>query len=184
MDTIFLIGFPTCGKTTIGRELARLLGREFIDLDERVEQQAGMRVSDIFATRGEAAFRQMELECLLEVAHSHAIVAVGGGTPCHADNIDLMNAAGTTVWLTTPVETLINRLRRPEYKLPRPAVASLTDGQIARYVNRTYRARLPYYTQAKIHFDATDIETAADTRRTATRLARLIHPHTPANKSQ
>lgn len=83
MKCIILIGYMCAGKTTVGKRLAKALGRTFYDLDWYVEERYHKRVSDIFATEGEAAFRDMERRMLHEVAEFQDVVlACGGGTPC------------------------------------------------------------------------------------------------------
>ncbi|MDE7396684.1 MAG: shikimate kinase, partial [Muribaculum sp.] len=95
------------GKTTLGRELQRLTGRQFVDLDALIEDQFGMSISDIFALKGEGYFRRLEAETLRSTANmSDAIVALGGGTPCHGDNMDWLLDNGITVFLDAPVEKL------------------------------------------------------------------------------
>lgn len=168
--TIFLIGFPGCGKSTLGEVAARMLGRVFIDLDDFIEHQCGMTVKDIFTTLGEAWFREMEHEALQAVASSGAIVACGGGTPCHSRNMELMNAAGVTVWLTTSPQRLTARLCLPEHRAKRPQIAHASDKQIASYVKTTLKDREKYYRQAHIRFDSTQIETAEETEITAAQL--------------
>lgn len=171
----YLIGFPGSGKTTLGRELARLTGLAFIDLDERIELEQGKRIVELMPQVGEKRFREMERATLREVANGNAIVACGGGTPCQPENMDLMNATGTTVWLTTSAERLIARLCLPEHRAKRPQIATLSDEEIAAYVRRTMTLRTPHYAQARLQFDSTDIETAAETTATALRLAEKLH---------
>ena len=89
--------------------------------------------------------------------------------------MDLMNATGTTVWLTTSAERLIARLCLPEHRAKRPQIAALSDEEIAAYVRRTMTLRTPHYAQARLQFDSTDIETAAETTATALRLAEKLH---------
>jgi shikimate kinase len=93
----------------------------FIDLDEFIERRCGMSVVEIFDTFGEQHFRELEHQALSDVAAvSDVIVSCGGGTPCYADNMALMNQAGTTVWLTTSPERITARLLLPEQKRKRP----------------------------------------------------------------
>ena len=172
--TIFLVGYMCCGKTTLGRVLAQLLGVDFLDLDDLVEERAQMRITDIFAQQGEAKFRQMEREVLHQVAGTAAVVACGGGTPCYGDNMALMNRLGTTVWLTTSPEVIATRLALPEHKFKRPTIAPLADEEILPHVIEALDHRTPYYAQAQLHFDATAIETAAETLTTAQQLVNLI----------
>jgi shikimate kinase len=98
------------GKTTVGRIMARRLGRTFIDLDRATEQVAGVSVSEIFRTQGEPAFRRHEAEALeRSLALAGAIVACGGGTPCHGDNLELMLSRGRVVALTAPLDEILRR---------------------------------------------------------------------------
>ncbi len=79
--TIYLTGFMGTGKSVVGKELARLLRRPFIDLDQSIERAAGSSVASLFARRGEAAFRELERKALMRAAkRPGVIVALGGGT--------------------------------------------------------------------------------------------------------
>lgn len=79
-----LVGPPGAGKTTVGRLLAKALGVGFLDTDEEVERTAGMSVAELFRTRGEPAFRELEHEAVLHVlAHHDGVVALGGGAVMH-----------------------------------------------------------------------------------------------------
>ena len=88
---IFLVGYMATGKTTLGRALQAAAGVEFVDLDSVVEQRAGMCVSEIFGRLGEAEFRRLESEALDLMLSRRTgrrlVVACGGGTPCHGNNI-------------------------------------------------------------------------------------------------
>lgn len=176
MKTIFLIGYMCCGKTTLGRALAELLEMDFYDLDDMVEERAEMRIAEIFERLGEDKFRQLEREMLHEISGSPAVVACGGGTPCHSDNMAWMNRVGVTVWLTTTPQVIAARLTLPEHKLHRPAIAPLADDEILPFVIQGLTRRTPYYSLAQFHFDATAIETAEETLTTAQQLARLLAP--------
>lgn len=174
---VYLIGFPGCGKTTLGLELARLAGLPFVDLDLLIERQQGRPIVELMPLIGEARFRQLEREALHRVAKdgNRAIVACGGGTPCQPGNMELMNATGATVWLTTTAERIIARLCLPEHRAKRPQIAALSDDEIAAYVHRTLAMRTPHYAKAQRRFDATRIETAAETTATAHLLALNLH---------
>ena len=175
MKPIFLIGYMGCGKTTLGEVLARQMGLQYIDLDEFIEQRQGMTITEIFDEKGEKRFRELETEALRVVAMmADVIVGCGGGTPCHGDNMALMNAAGTTVWLTTSPERITARLLLPDQKAKRPKIAHLPDDAVLSLVERELAIRTPYYSQAQLQFDSTDIETAEATERTACRLAVLL----------
>lgn len=177
MKPVFLIGYMGCGKTTLGEVLAQQMGVPFIDLDEYIERQQGMTIVEIFASEGEERFRQLETAALGEVAAMDGvIIACGGGTPCHGNNMTLMNEMGITVWLTTSPERITARLLLPEQRVKRPKFNDLPDEAFLPLVQRELERRSPYYNQASLQFDSTDIETAPATVRTANRLATLLEP--------
>lgn len=177
MKPVFLIGYMGCGKTTLGEVLAQQMGVPFIDLDEYIERQQGMTIVEIFAREGEERFRQLETAALGEVAAMDGvIIACGGGTPCHGNNMTLMNEMGITVWLTTSPERITARLLLPEQRVKRPKFNDLPDEAFLPLVQRELERRSPYYNQASLQFDSTDIETAPATVRTARRLATLLEP--------
>ncbi len=175
MTPIFLIGYMGCGKTTLGEELARQMGLRYIDLDDYIEDRQGMTITEIFQEMGEGHFRELEVNALRDVAAmTDVIVGCGGGTPCHGDNMALMNQSGVTVWLTTSPERITARLLLPDQKAKRPKVASLPDEAVLSLVEKELEARTPHYAQAQLQFDSTDIETAEATIRTASRLADVL----------
>ena len=175
MKPVFLIGYMGCGKTTLGEVLAQQLGYRFIDLDEFIEERQGMTVVQIFDEMGEERFRELEIEALREVASmTDVIVSCGGGTPCHGDNMALMNQAGTTVWLTTSPQRITARLLLPEQKCKRPKINTLPNDDVLPLVEKELQARTPYYSQSQLQFDSTDIETAQATAHTARRLATIL----------
>lgn len=175
MRPVFLIGYMGCGKTTLGEELARQMNLLYIDLDEYIEHRQGLTITEIFDEMGEKRFRELETEALREVATmTSVIVGCGGGTPCHGDNMELMNRAGTTVWLTTSPNRITARLLLPDQKSKRPRIARLPDEAVLLLVEAELQARTPFYSQCHLQFDSTDIETAQATTRTARRLATIL----------
>ena len=95
MKRVFLVGYMGAGKTTVGKELAKLAGLSFIDLDFYIEGRYHKAVSQIFAERGEEAFREIERNMLHEVAEfEDVLISTGGGAPCFFDNMEFMNASG------------------------------------------------------------------------------------------
>ena len=167
-----------CGKTTLGEALASEMRLTFIDLDEHIEQMCGMSIPEIFDKMGENRFRQLESQVLCDVAmRTDIIVGCGGGTPCYNDNMALMNDTGTTVWLITSAERITSRLLLPDQKIKRPKIIDIPDEAVLPIVKRELEERQPWYMQAQLQFDSTDIETAAATSRTAKRLANLLRQH-------
>lgn len=175
MTPVFLIGYMGCGKTTLGEALARQEALRFIDLDDYIEARYGMTITEIFNEMGEQHFRELESEALCEVAAmTDVIVSCGGGTPCHGENMALMNEAGITVWLTTSPERITARLLLPEEKMKRPKIAHIAEADLLPLVEQELQTRTPYYSQCQMQFDSTDIETAEATERTASRLAAML----------
>lgn len=115
--TIALVGLMGAGKSTVGRRLAEVLGREFHDSDTEIEKAAGLSVSDIFALHGEAEFRRGEhrvLERLLsEEPH---VLATGGGAYLNPDTRDLLRDKAITIWLNADLETLWRRVSRRTHR--------------------------------------------------------------------
>src|SRR5688572_28759405 len=108
---LLLNGFMASGKTTLGRLAAQRAGRAFIDLDQRIEERTGRRVSELFAERGESGFRRLEAEALDEVlgAGRADVVALGGGALLvRARRLRAMDAA-VVVTLDADVEEILRR---------------------------------------------------------------------------
>ena len=112
---LFVVGFMGAGKSTVGRSLARHLGWRFADLDEDIASREQMSISEIFEKRGEDEFRRAEHEALqrriTEVSRGVPwVIAVGGGCYAQADNLDLIQNHGITIWLDAPLEMLRSRV--------------------------------------------------------------------------
>ena len=100
-----------CGKSVVGVLVAQRAGAPFHDLDFVIENEAGMSISDIFATRGEPAFRAMESRLLLNVLQPGAVVALGGGAPIDDSNWRLIVERSTTVFLDCGFKTIWKRVK-------------------------------------------------------------------------
>lgn len=151
-----------CGKTTLGRAVALVTPFKFIDLDEYIEHQAGMTIKEIFATRGEDAFRVMERKALEETAClNNVIIACGGGTPCRSGMMEMMNSMGTTVWLQANPDVLHRRLAAGREQ--RPLIASIADDDTLRkYIVDNVARREPFYRCASACFDSSHLESEAE----------------------
>ena len=112
MNHIVLIGFMGCGKTSVGKRLAKRLDLTFVDTDEMIEQKMGMSVSDIFAGFGETYFRQLETEAIKELSEtsSPCVISVGGGLPVQSQNKPYLRNMGKVIFLTATVDVLAERL--------------------------------------------------------------------------
>ena len=108
---IVLIGFMGSGKTTVGKKLAAGMGYTFLDTDQYIEERAGMKISEIFSRKGEAAFRELESLALKEIAGMDGcVVSTGGGLPMREENRKLLKQIGMVIYLDAVEETLWKRL--------------------------------------------------------------------------
>ena len=101
-----------CGKSSVGRELSKLLCCPFMDLDDVIEDKSGRTIPDIFATDGEAVFRQMELDALQEttIQEETLVLALGGGTVMTPECAELVHGHTLCIYLKASVETLVKHL--------------------------------------------------------------------------
>jgi shikimate kinase len=138
---IVLCGFMGCGKSSVGRRAAKLLGRQFCDLDRYIEQKAGMTVTEIFQKEGEEGFRARETQAAEEAASQQGmVIACGGGTVLSQRNVDAFHKHGAKIlFLDVPVAALQERLkndkRRPLLQVPdrRKVIAELYEKRCPLY---------------------------------------------------
>lgn len=151
---LFLIGYMGCGKSTLGKKLARRLGGTFVDTDSLVEAREGASVADVFRYEGEQRFREVERAVLDGViaAGEAAVVSTGGGLPVWGDNMACMNAAGCTVYLRRSAQEIAGRLS-PYGRRKRPRLRDLDDEQLVAFMERDMATREPYYAQATLAVD-------------------------------
>ncbi len=111
---ICLIGMPYSGKTTVGQDLAKLMEREFVDIDAMLEEQEQMSISEIFAKKGEKYFRQAETELIKEISlHHDLIISVGGGTVLSEQNMQFLRLNSLVTLLKRPSENIVFSNDRP-----------------------------------------------------------------------
>lgn len=152
MKRIILIGYMGSGKTTVGRALAKDVGLSFYDLDWYIESRMRKKVSDIFAERGEAGFREIERNMLHEVAEfEDVIISCGGGTPCFFDNIDYLNQQGQVVWLRCEPEVLRKHLLMG--KGDRPLLKGKSPEELIDYIREQLAYREQFYSKARYVLD-------------------------------
>ncbi len=158
---IYLTGFMGSGKSALGPRLADQLGYDFVDLDRRIEQEAGCTIQAIFANRGEEAFRRLEAEGLRAASRGDRIViALGGGAVAREENMRLVRSQGCLIYLRMTPRRLADRLAQETASRPllheqgRPLSGSALRKRIAALLAQ----RESFYAQADIALDA-DAET-------------------------
>ncbi len=152
---IFIVGYMGCGKSSLGRKLARRLACAAIDTDTEIEQQEGASVNDLFRYEGEEAFRLLEREVIERVISSGlpAVVSTGGGLPAWRDNMERMNSAGFTVYIRRSAGQIAARLS-PYGRSKRPKLRGLSDEELLDFMTRNMAEREPWYSQARLVVDA------------------------------
>ncbi|APZ46937.1 shikimate kinase [Polaribacter reichenbachii] len=148
---IVLLGYMASGKSSIGKKLSKSLEMNFIDLDDYIIEKEKKSISDIFKENGEIYFRLIETKYLKEILSKDGnfILSLGGGTPCYANNMEIVNQAETkSIYLQGSVPTMVERLIRKKAK--RPLIASLGDDKIPEFVAKHLFERRPYYEKAKV----------------------------------
>lgn len=151
---IAIVGFMACGKTTVGREVARLIGYRFIDTDREVERAVASPITALFHAAGESGFRQAEARILARVlAGGKQVIACGGGIVEVPDNVARLKAKATTVWLKVSLEDARARLAAEG---GRPLYAQMTPDEFA----ALYERRLKMYEFADVHVDTAGLDLA------------------------
>ncbi|WP_088340790.1 shikimate kinase [Robiginitalea sediminis] len=148
---IALVGYMGSGKSTVGQALAQQLGIPFVDFDRYIENRIEQTIPEIFQTRGELFFRRTEHELLKELLAEGAgmVLALGGGTPCYAGNMDLLLAhTPHVVYLQLSVGALTRRLQGE--KQERPLIAHLPDAELPEFIGKHLFERAPFYGKAPI----------------------------------
>ena len=156
MENIILIGMPGCGKTTVGASLAKILSRPLKDADTELEQAVGRKITEILPTDGEASFRRLESETLLDLGkQSGLVIATGGGCVTVPNNYEKLHRNGTIVWLKRDLDLLP------------------TDGRPLSqtgHLQEMYQKRAPLYAR----FADFSVENSGDPQETAEEIIRIL----------
>ena len=152
---LFICGFMSAGKTTHGKKLAKNIGYHFIDLDEYTANKYDKDITDIFKEFGEDEFRKIETASLTECINDNmkTIIALGGGTPCFNNNMELLKSSGLLVYLKMSPEDLYQRLFKETAQ--RPLVANKEADDLFIYIKDLLNKREQFYNQAVITVDGT-----------------------------
>lgn len=179
MKPVFIVGFMGAGKTTFGKKLAAALHRSFIDLDLCIAREiaSGLHLPDAplhtwIDKIGIEKFRVFERDVLQKGVWEDAVVSTGGGTPCFYENMDWMKDAGVVVFLNTPQEIILGRLRKSDLQ-ERPLLKGLDDAALKNTIAAMLAERLPYYQKAQLTF-LPSTETVSDLARRITTFEQTI----------
>ena len=170
--SLFLVGMMGAGKTTVGQGLAKQLDYRFFDTDTLIERVAGTDIPRLFATQGEAGFRQLETQVLAQLsAQLRSVISTGGGIVVQPENWSYLRH-GIVVWLDVPVEVIYDRLKtdetRPLLKTENPleTLQTLCD------------RRQPLYAQADLRLTLTGAESPEQVANTIlTQLPQILKPN-------
>ncbi|HWD38315.1 MAG TPA: shikimate kinase [Fimbriimonas sp.] len=159
-----LLGMMGAGKSSVGRALAELSGREFFDTDLLLQHKLGRPIPQIFELYGEQAFRDHESSILRSLQPGQTVLATGGGIVCRDENWIEMRRLGATVYLKAERTTLLSRLEKSKKKRP-----LLADDDWQERLHALLDKRLPQYERADLVVDVDDvsIEEAAERVRSA-----------------
>jgi shikimate kinase len=157
---VVLVGLSGTGKSTVAPLLAHALGVRAVDLDRRIEAEAGRSVAEIFAAGGEAAFRALELDTLgVVLGEPPSVVAAGGGVVCGQEARELLRLGSVVVWLDADDDELLQRLEGPAEQRP------LLRDDPATTLRRLRREREAWYEElsvARIAVDGLEPQQVAD----------------------
>jgi shikimate kinase len=151
---IYLLGFMATGKSKVGRILADRLGWSFIDMDAEIESEAGCTITEIFATNGEAYFRELEKQVVNRVTELNAcVIALGGGAVIDEENWKKISQTGLTIRLKASPEVILARTMDLE---DRPLLRIHDNNVKLERIYVMIKSREPYYARADLHFTSTE----------------------------
>ncbi len=157
VERLYLTGFMTSGKSTIGPILANVIGWTFKDLDKVIEEVEGRKIVDIFKEEGEEYFRELEYKLLLEFStQKNLVLSLGGGTIVSEKNLELMKSTGKIVYLKSSPEMIYQRIKN---KIDRPIFRDLvlsgnaTPKDFIDRITKLLKEREPYYSAADFFID-------------------------------
>ena len=142
-----------CGKSTVGRKVARYANLRFIDTDSLVEQREGATVADVITFQGEEHFRAVERAVLDDTAaEDNIVVSTGGGLPVWGDNMEQISRLGLSIYLRRTPQNILSRLS-PYGRQKRPKFRGLNDEQLLAFMTQHMAEREPIYSKADVVLD-------------------------------
>ena len=161
MKKIILLGYMGCGKSTIANKLSGKIQIPYVDLDEFIEKKTNLTINQIFENHGEIYFRKLEHAHFVELLNhpEEIIIGLGGGTPCYANNHELLKGDHvTSIYLKASIDTLYKRL--VSNKAKRPLIADKNEEEMREFIAKHLFDRSFYYNHAqyKVNVDDKTIE--------------------------
>lgn len=153
---IVLVGYMASGKSAVGVELAKKLNLLFIDLDDYIETEENNTIAKIFEVKGEIYFRKIESKYLEKILtnQKNFVLSLGGGTPCYANNMELVKKHTKSFYLRTSIASIYNRLLNEKNK--RPIVAEIPNEKLQEFIGKHLFERRYFYEQATKTIDTDD----------------------------
>lgn len=140
----------------MGKKLAHRLNMEFIDLDEVIEERESKTIPELYTELGDEKFRIKEWEALLSIVKKdNIVVSLGGGAPCHCDNMNLIEQHGEVIYIRLENEMLVSRLKAATKD--RPIVLNKTDFELQEYIEDIRDRCEHHYLRAKYYIDGKDL---------------------------
>lgn len=145
---IVLLGYMASGKSSVGKNLAKEHKMQFVDLDSFIEENEQNSITEIFSKKGEIYFRLKESEYLGELLlkPEDLIISLGGGTPCYANNMKLIDENSISFYLKASINTLFERLKSETSQ--RPLVATIGQNNLKEYIAKHLFERNLFYEKA------------------------------------
>ena len=143
------------GKTTYGKKLANKHGYTFVDLDKRIEEFANLSVSEIFESKGEIYFREIESKLLQELAQSKVLISTGGGAVTNQQNLDFMLNCGLVIWFDCSIGIIETRVKTSLSK--RPLLANIGADKLYEFLENLYKQRETLYQKAHLKFNTQSV---------------------------
>ncbi|SDW93952.1 shikimate kinase [Lutibacter oricola] len=145
---IVLLGYMASGKSAVGRKLAEKLDLQFVDLDDFIEENEEMSISDMFSKKGEIYFRKKESEYLEILLNNkkNLLISSGGGTPCYGNNLNSIKEKSISIYLDASIQTIFDRLKNETSQ--RPLVATIGIDSLKEYIAKHLFERRNFYEKA------------------------------------
>jgi len=152
LKNIVLLGFMGTGKTAVGKRIAEKLEMEYLDIDDAIEKEAGMSISEIFSRFGEEHFRDLESEIAEKVSeYKNKVIAGGGGIVLRKKNMDNLRRGGILICLTARPEVILERTKKEHHRPLLEVDYPLTT------IKELLAYRVPFYARADYSLDTSDL---------------------------